>query len=174
MRGGEDSVHNLCYVTAPTLPHTHLTLCSAPPSFIMGAGASSQSAPAAPADLLTALDGIAEGDGTLLDNLAVFAHSGTEFPKQHGTQNSGSSHGSWRSTQPAHGSEVSGLRGGSGSGSGSGRGIGLRLVKGTLVHCLQRSGPRLALIRLGPRDCGNTRRASQPNAAPPGPAGPSP
>ena len=37
--------------------------------------------------LLNALDSIPEGDGTLLDNLAIFAHSGTEFPKQHGTQN---------------------------------------------------------------------------------------
>jgi len=37
--------------------------------------------------LLGALDGIEEGDGTLLDNVAVFAHSGTEFPKEHGTQN---------------------------------------------------------------------------------------
>ena len=36
---------------------------------------------------LGALDDIAEGDGTLLDNLVLFAHSGTEFPKQHGTQN---------------------------------------------------------------------------------------
>lgn len=37
--------------------------------------------------LLTALDDIDEGAGTLLDNVAVFAHSGTEFPKEHGTQN---------------------------------------------------------------------------------------
>ena len=37
--------------------------------------------------LLGALDDIAEGDGTLLDNIAIFAHSGTEHPKQHGTQN---------------------------------------------------------------------------------------
>lgn len=37
--------------------------------------------------LLQALDAIDEGHGTLLDNVAVFAHSGTEFPKEHGTQN---------------------------------------------------------------------------------------
>ncbi|MEL6181779.1 MAG: DUF1552 domain-containing protein, partial [Myxococcota bacterium] len=37
--------------------------------------------------LLAALDSIPEGDGTLLDHLAVFAHSGTEFAKEHGTQN---------------------------------------------------------------------------------------
>jgi hypothetical protein len=37
--------------------------------------------------LLKALDGVPEGEGTLLDNLALFAHSGTEFPKEHGTQN---------------------------------------------------------------------------------------
>lgn len=37
--------------------------------------------------LLTSLDGIQEGDGTLLDRVAVFAHSGTEFPKEHGTTN---------------------------------------------------------------------------------------
>ena len=37
--------------------------------------------------LLTELDAIPEGEGTLLDNTAVFAHSGTEFPKEHGTQN---------------------------------------------------------------------------------------
>ena len=37
--------------------------------------------------LLTALDDISEGDGTLLDNVAIFAHSGTEFPKEHGVQN---------------------------------------------------------------------------------------
>ena len=37
--------------------------------------------------LLTTLDSIEEGDGTLLDRVAVFAHSGTEFPKQHGTTN---------------------------------------------------------------------------------------
>ncbi len=37
--------------------------------------------------LLTSLDEIDEGDGTLLDHIAVFAHSGTEFPKEHGTQN---------------------------------------------------------------------------------------
>lgn len=37
--------------------------------------------------LLTALSSVDEGDGTLLDHMAVFAHSGTEFPKEHGTQN---------------------------------------------------------------------------------------
>ena len=37
--------------------------------------------------LIARTDDIAEGDGTLLDNIAVFAHSGTEHPKQHGTQN---------------------------------------------------------------------------------------
>ncbi len=37
--------------------------------------------------LLTQLDSIQEGDNTLLDNTAVFAHSGTEFPKDHGTKN---------------------------------------------------------------------------------------
>jgi hypothetical protein len=37
--------------------------------------------------LLTQLDSIEEGDGTLLDHMAVFAHSGTEFPKDHGTKN---------------------------------------------------------------------------------------
>ncbi len=37
--------------------------------------------------LLNAFDSIPEGDGTLLDHVAVFAHSGTEFPKKHGTQN---------------------------------------------------------------------------------------
>ncbi|MGD8316124.1 MAG: DUF1552 domain-containing protein [Myxococcales bacterium] len=37
--------------------------------------------------LLTQLDSIEEGDGTLLDHTAVFAHSGTEFPKDHGTKN---------------------------------------------------------------------------------------
>ncbi|MGB0590010.1 MAG: DUF1552 domain-containing protein [Myxococcota bacterium] len=37
--------------------------------------------------LLSALDDIQEGDATLLDNLTVFAHSGTEFSKQHGVQN---------------------------------------------------------------------------------------
>lgn len=37
--------------------------------------------------LLKALDRVPEGDGTLLDHLALFAHSGTEFPKEHGTQN---------------------------------------------------------------------------------------
>ncbi len=37
--------------------------------------------------LLRGLDSITEGDGTLLDHVAVFAHSGTEFPKEHGTQN---------------------------------------------------------------------------------------
>lgn len=37
--------------------------------------------------LLGALDGIEEGDGTLLDRVAIFAHSGTEFPKEHGTTN---------------------------------------------------------------------------------------
>lgn len=37
--------------------------------------------------LLKALNNIPEGDGTLLDNLAIFAHSGTEFAKEHGTQN---------------------------------------------------------------------------------------
>lgn len=37
--------------------------------------------------LLTALDDVDEGDGTLLDHALVFAHSGTEFPKEHGTQN---------------------------------------------------------------------------------------
>ncbi|MCO4761314.1 MAG: DUF1552 domain-containing protein [Myxococcales bacterium] len=37
--------------------------------------------------LLTSLDGIQEGDGTLLDHVAVLAHSSTEFPKEHGTQN---------------------------------------------------------------------------------------
>jgi hypothetical protein len=37
--------------------------------------------------LLTTLDGVVEGDGTLLDHMAVFAHSGTEFPKEHGTTN---------------------------------------------------------------------------------------
>jgi hypothetical protein len=37
--------------------------------------------------LLTELDSIQEGANTLLDNTAVFAHSGTEFPKDHGTKN---------------------------------------------------------------------------------------
>lgn len=37
--------------------------------------------------LLSSLDAIQEGDSTLLDNTAVFAHSGTEFPKDHGTKN---------------------------------------------------------------------------------------
>ena len=37
--------------------------------------------------LLTQLDSIEEGDGTLLDHMAVFAHSCTEFPKDHGTKN---------------------------------------------------------------------------------------
>ena len=37
--------------------------------------------------LLTALSEVTEGNGTLLDHVAVFAHSGTEFPKEHGTQN---------------------------------------------------------------------------------------
>lgn len=37
--------------------------------------------------LLGALNDVDEGDGTLLDHIAVFAHSGTEFPKEHGTQN---------------------------------------------------------------------------------------
>lgn len=37
--------------------------------------------------LLQTFSDIPEGDGTLLDNVAVFAHSGTEFPKEHGTQN---------------------------------------------------------------------------------------
>jgi len=37
--------------------------------------------------LLSQLDSIPEGEGTLLDHTAVFAHSGTEFPKDHGTKN---------------------------------------------------------------------------------------
>lgn len=37
--------------------------------------------------LLQALADVQEGNGTLLDHVAVFAHSGTEFPKEHGTQN---------------------------------------------------------------------------------------
>ncbi|MFT5433170.1 MAG: hypothetical protein ACI9OJ_003875 [Myxococcota bacterium] len=37
--------------------------------------------------LLGALDAIEEGDGTLLDHVAIFAHSGPEFPKEHGTTN---------------------------------------------------------------------------------------
>ena len=37
--------------------------------------------------LLERLDSIEEGDGTLLDNSVVFAHSCTEFPKDHGTKN---------------------------------------------------------------------------------------
>ncbi len=37
--------------------------------------------------LLQSLAGVQEGDGTLLDHVAVFAHSGTESAKEHGTQN---------------------------------------------------------------------------------------
>jgi len=37
--------------------------------------------------LLAQLDSIEEGDGTLLDHMTVFAHSCTEFPKDHGTKN---------------------------------------------------------------------------------------
>lgn len=37
--------------------------------------------------LLTRLDDVQEGNGTLLDHMAVFAHSGTEYAKAHGTTN---------------------------------------------------------------------------------------